>query len=400
MTPAYTHLRTLDGVRGLAILLVMLWHMTVIEQKSDAGQLVFALASFGWAGVDLFFVLSGLLITGILLDSREKQGYFRNFYIRRALRIWPLYYAILIFSFYILPHLPSLPIEKLGNFNRIAGSQGWYWLLLQNYSIAAAGIYRHAVMDVTWSLAIEEQFYLVWPLLVFFVASRRLLTWILVALIAAGAALRAYGALAGWNTIAIYVLTPTHLDGLCVGGLIAIAMRAQLDRRWLAWAARGALLAGGAVVLTLAVVRGPFSADDRYVEIFGFLALAVLFGGFTTSAVLTSGSGSLLDRLLSNVVLRQFGLYSYAMYLIHLPLRAFIRDRVLKPQMFNDFPGGPLVAQLVFYVVAIALTFAVAAASYHMFEKHVLKLKDVLAPSRPRPATPAAAEPAPEPAGG
>ena len=103
--------------------------------------------------------------------------------------------------------------------------------------------------------------------------------------------------------------------------------------------------------------------------------------------------------LFRSVVLRQFGLYSYAMYLIHLPLRAIIRDRVLKPQMFDDFPGGPLVAQLVFYVVAIALTFAVAAASYHLFEKHVLKLKDLLAPGRPRPAPTAAAEPAPEPAG-
>jgi peptidoglycan/LPS O-acetylase OafA/YrhL len=254
-------------------------------------------------------------------------------------------------------------------------------------------------MDVTWSLSIEEQFYLVWPLLVFFVASRKLLTWVLVGLITAGAALRAYGALAGWNTIAIYVLTPTHLDGLCVGGLIAIALRAEFDRRWLAWAARAALIVGGAVVLTLAIVRGPFSADDRYVEIFGFLALAVLFGGFTLSAVLTSGSGSLLDKALSNVVMRQFGLYSYAMYLIHLPLRAVIRDRVLKPQMFDDFPGGPIVAQLVFYVVAIALTFVVAAASYHLFEKHVLRLKDVLAPSRTRAAPPAAAEPAPEPAG-
>jgi peptidoglycan/LPS O-acetylase OafA/YrhL len=345
-------------------------------------------------------VLSGFLITGILLDSREKQGYFRNFYIRRALRIWPLYYAILIFSFYILPHLPSLPVEKLGNFNRIEGSQGWYWLLLQNYSIAAAGIYRHAVMDVTWSLAIEEQFYLVWPLLVFFVTSRKALTWILIALIAGCAALRAYGALAGWNTIGIYVLTPTHLDGLCIGGLLAIAIRANLDRRWLVWASRIALAAGGAVVLTLMVTRGWFSPDDRYVEIFGFLALAVLYGGFTTSAVLTAGSGSLLDKVLSNVVLRQFGLYSYAMYLIHLPLRAIIRDKLFKPQMFDAFPGGPIVAQLVFYVVAIAVTFAVAAASYHLFEKHVLKLKDVLAPSRPRAAPAPAAEPAPEPAGG
>ena len=147
----------LDGIRGIAILLVL-----VHNTNPSASLHIAAISTYGWMGVDLFFALSGFLITGILLDTKQSDGYFRNFYARRCLRIWPLYYSLLIFMFVIVPH--ARPAEAHAIFERSA--PWWaYPFFLQNFLVAipqqAAG-----ALGVTWSLAIEEQFYLVWPLFV------------------------------------------------------------------------------------------------------------------------------------------------------------------------------------------------------------------------------------------
>src|SRR5580704_8273950 len=152
----------LDAVRGIAVLLVLLHNTDVYPALH-----LHLISANGWMGVDLFFVLSGLLITGILLDTKESDGYFKNFYARRCLRIWPLYYSVLILMFVIVPHLR--PQDAHAIFQR--SSPWWaYPFFLQNFFVAipaqAAG-----PLGVTWSLAIEEQFYLVWPLFIRFCPS-------------------------------------------------------------------------------------------------------------------------------------------------------------------------------------------------------------------------------------
>jgi peptidoglycan/LPS O-acetylase OafA/YrhL len=158
----------LDGVRGLAALLVMIFHFGRAEVPGRGAAAVGFFAQFGWGGVDLFFVLSGFLICGILLDTRDRPGFLRTFYTRRALRIFPLYFAFLAaYIFVIAPRLPGA--------SDIEVRQRWLWLYVSNFDVAAHGWYSgggsHA--NHLWSLAIEEQFYLLAPFAVLALSRRR-----------------------------------------------------------------------------------------------------------------------------------------------------------------------------------------------------------------------------------
>lgn len=368
------HIPGLDGVRGVAALLVMLMHMTVMTPASPIQEGIFSIMSGGWIGVDLFFVLSGTLITGILLDSKSEDGYFWKFYSSRVLRIFPLYYAILVFSFYLLPLFAH---PKVDHFSRVYGDEIWYWLFVSNFKMAMAGGPRHGIMDVTWSLAIEEQFYIVWPLLVY-TLTRRALARACIAMIAASFALRVAMQLFDYTPWTIYVLTPTRLDGLCAGALVAIGLRSlnasQLDRM-----ATGALAAGGIATGVVAFVSRGLPWDGAPVQSVGFAALAALFAGLVLKTALHNKQGGLIDRAMRFRFLMTLGFYSYAIYLFHLPLRAVLRDELLKPAAFSSFPGGALAAQLVFYAAGISLAVAAASLSYHLWEKHFLRLKSRLA---------------------
>ena len=164
------HMAPLDGLRGLAILMVMAFHFAWVQPpRSLPAKLFVFVGSFGWAGVDLFFVLSGFLITGILLDSKSEPYYFRNFYARRILRIFPLYYSVLLVTLVVLPHFVSYDTPEL---TALLRSQAWLWLYSANVSVAVE--HGHWLwnadwlrLGMLWSLAVEEHFYLVWPLLVF-----------------------------------------------------------------------------------------------------------------------------------------------------------------------------------------------------------------------------------------
>lgn len=378
-----SHLRSLDGVRGIAIFLVLIVHLGVMIPLTPLEHTVFAGISAGWIGVDLFFVLSGMLITGILLDGKGGERYFRNFYVRRVLRIFPLYYALLIFSFYILPMFPH---PKLANFSRVTGDELWYWLFLSNFKMAMAGGPRHGVMDVTWSLCIEEQFYLVWPLLVH-VLSRRRLALACGTLFAGSATLRILLLAFDVAPFTLYVLTPTRLDGLCAGALVAITLRSPtLERRDVERIAATALAIGGLATAGITVWSGGLPWDGALVQTVGFSAIAVMFAGLVLKTALHGGSRSSLDRIMRLPFLTTLGVLSYSLYLLHLPLRAVLRDTIMRPARFPDWWGGTLTAQFVFYVAGFAVAFAFAWLSYHLFEKHFLLLKDVLAPrDQPRP---------------
>jgi peptidoglycan/LPS O-acetylase OafA/YrhL len=175
----------LDGLRGLAVALVMLAHVTLFgAPRTRLDALLSAPFALGWCGVDLFFVLSGFLITRILLATRDSSSYYRSFWARRALRIVPLYWLLLAFFLLIVPRVSALaPLGRLW----LSGTQPaglWYWLFLSNWKIAISGWDAQA-LSIVWSLAIEEQFYLFWPFVVRRLDEQRLLVVCLV--IAAGA---------------------------------------------------------------------------------------------------------------------------------------------------------------------------------------------------------------------
>jgi peptidoglycan/LPS O-acetylase OafA/YrhL len=379
LPPPGEHIPALDGVRGLAILLVALFHQTVI----GSGNTVLAvdrwfakIVGVGWCGVDLFFVLSGFLITGILLDARERPHYFRNFYLRRTVRIFPLYYAVVFLSLVVIPNLPEgvVPASKLASFGRVEGDDLWYWLYLSNYAIARAGMWRHGILDISWSLAIEEQFYLLWPALVLWLG-RRGIARLCVFLLVGALGLRFAMFLADVHFIAIYVLTPTRIDTLAAGALVAVLVRGPAGLLGLVPPARRILAASLLLLLPAFVWRGGLDPSvDPWVYTLGFSLLTALFAALLVLA-LAARPGSALFTFFTHPFMRMLGKYSYAIYLFHLPLRALLRDTVYGPERFPVLFGSKIPGQLLFYAVATLLTLAVAMASWHLFEKHFLKLK-------------------------
>ncbi len=375
---AAVHVPALDGLRGLAILLVLVYHQTLVNPATAVNAFdswFFGAASSGWCGVDLFFVLSGYLITGILHDSKHATHYFRNFYVRRTVRIFPLYYGVVFLALVVLPNLPEgvVPASKLANFGRVEGDEIWYWLYLSNFSIANAGAWRHGILDISWSLAIEEQFYLVWPTVVLLL-SRRALMRLCAALVVFALALRVGMSLAGVSWIAIYVLTPARIDLLAIGAFIALAARDPAGIAPLVRPARRVAVAAAVPLALWFFAHGELRVKDPLVHTLGFTLLGLLFGGLLV-ATLASPPGRAAHRLFTARGMRAFGKYSYALYLFHVPLRALLRDTVFGRAQFPSFLGSELFGQLLFYGAATALTFAMALASWNLYEKQFLKLK-------------------------
>jgi peptidoglycan/LPS O-acetylase OafA/YrhL len=354
---------------------VLIYHQTVMTGSSPLDEAFLTVTGFGWCGVDLFFVLSGFLITGILFDSKESSSYYRSFYGRRVLRIFPLYYAVVFLSLIILPLIPH---QKTANFGRIEGDEPWYWLHLSNFAIARAGQWRHGILDVAWSLAIEEQFYLLWPLIVF-LCSRAVLLRICAVLIATALLLRIWLLSCGVAPIAIYTVTPARMDSLAMGAWVALMARQPGGLSDLAKLARYMLPAAGAVVLAL-LLSGHTDSFDPLVQVAGYSSLGLLASAVLVTAISSSKGG--VARFLAHPLLRSFGKYSYAMYLFHLPLRALIRDTVYGPEQFPTLEGSAIPGQLLFYLAATTLTYAIAWLSWNCFEVHFLRLKRLCPTSR------------------
>jgi len=414
-TGAEEHIPALDGLRGLAILLVMIFHQTVLLPRCEFDRIWQQVVSYGWSGVDLFFVLSGFLITGILVRMKSRERYFRNFYARRTLRIFPLYYAVVFFCLVIIPHLgswlgtvpavarvvdPAMIQNKLDLFGRVEGQEFWYWLYLSNIPIAIRG-FQHSILDISWSLAIEEQFYLLWPTAVFFL-NRRNLMRLCFAMIGFAIAVRCAMIFAfdsAWY--ATYVSTPCRWDSLAVGALLSLWISRPGGIGAATGAARRGLVVFGSITIIAIIIDQVRNVQTSVglegaslgvaMRSFGFTSLAFCFAALLVFA-LTAPRNSVLGRVFQNRAMRVLGTYSYALYLFHLPVRALIRDLVFKPAQFPLVGGSAVPAQLAFHAVSILATLALALVSWHLLEKPFLNLKRffpsapaVSMPTNPRP---------------
>jgi len=370
------HYAQLDGLRGLAILPVLAYHFCLqypafLNPGSPhaAGPLL-KLAHAGWMGVDLFFVLSGFLITGILVETRANQHYFRNFLARRFLRIWPLYYLTLVVFMLVLPRvLASPPVELI----RMQDHQAWFWLYGANWLMVREGTFGPISGGYYWSLAVEEQFYLVWPLVVYKLSNRALLRTSLT-LLAVSLISRVVLGYFGVSTTSLYTMTFTHWDGLAVGSALAICLRSpeltSQVRRIAPWAAGVALL--GIVWVRLA--DGDFFFWDHGMALFGYTFIVVVFGALLFYA-LERDSRSSLNRFLATRFMTQSGKLSYALYLVHVPVSSGLAPIVsARLQRFAPFLGSDGMF-LSFALGAFTLSWLAAFASWHLFEKHVLALK-------------------------
>jgi peptidoglycan/LPS O-acetylase OafA/YrhL len=367
------HIPALDGLRGAAILLVMLLHFGGSE--TDPGLARTALPALGRAylwvadngacGVDLFFVLSGFLITGILFDARQSPHYFRNFYARRALRIFPLYYGVLLAL--LLPrHLlgAAEPADEWG-----------LWLYCTNFVMAVRdqAVFNTEWLHLShfWSLAVEEHFYFVWPVIVF-ACSRRTSMRICVACGVAALALRAGLLGLGASGSASYLLTPCRMDALTLGAFLALAARGADGPRSLVRWGWGLLVLSGAVAGTAAVLRQP-AQTAVYAPALKYSIYALFFGGVLALTVSAARTG-VVGRFWSSPVLTFFGKYSYGLYVFHYALRPLC-GRLFPADELSALLGSRLLGVMVHAALAVALSMAVAWLSWHLFEKHFLKLK-------------------------
>jgi peptidoglycan/LPS O-acetylase OafA/YrhL len=363
------HVPALDGVRGLAILWVVL-HNTLGDMFAPtAGALhdLAFLARPGWIGVQLFFALSGFLITAGLLDTRGASNYFRGFYVRRALRILPLYYAVLLLLLVFFPRL-VLPASQL---QTSVGHQASLWFFAINWTHAPVYGFIHF-----WSLAVEEQFYLLWPLLVYRLEPRRLLPVCL--WIAFGAFVcRCVMVARGVDPWTVYTATTSRMDALALGAAGACILRmpsllAGIDRH---------LRGIGAVFLVLFLLGIPLTHSYDYdgiaCETFGYTLLAACSAVLVTAAAMADDRRSWPMAVLSWAPLRSCGKYSYGIYVFHELLHILVSNPWLVAH-FGRKPPPDLV--LAMSSATFIVSFVLAFASYHAFEKHFLGLKRLVRP--------------------
>lgn len=359
------HIPALDGLRGLAVVLVILYHCSY-HNITDSPLLAGLVRVFraGWCGVDLFFVLSGFLITGILIDSKNREHYFRSFYLRRTLRIFPLYYLVLACFFVLAPALNLVQHESL------TVSSWWFLWYGQNFLFARHGfeVLSNAVpLHHFWSLAIEEHFYLVWPAVIFWVPNR----WHLVT--AGGLAL---GVLACRFAFSVpeggvlpcpnYVLTPCRVDGMLLGAMSAMLVRGHwpVGRLMISCGVVGLLALGG--LGGIAMHTGGFRFQANPMDTWGFSGLALLFASLILAIGVVNPASPFL-RPLSRGVLCFFGKYSYALYVFH-PMV----DHALKGVLPPPTTAG---AWLMHVAALFLLSIGSALVSWHLLEKHFLRWK-------------------------
>jgi len=364
-------LPTLDGLRAIAILLVVPHNLNLIA-TFDGTQFVVAALHRGWIGVQLFFVLSGFLITGILLDARDAPDYYRSFFVRRALRIFPLYYATLLVLFVLLPALGLVPTS----FKRDAMVELSYWAYFSNWY----GPFHQGEESVShfWSLALEEQFYFLWP----FVIHRRSAGWVMrlcLAIAAASLLLRVVMLLAGTPAQAIYQFLVTRMDALALGGAAAAAFRVPSAASWTLDHRRFLL---GASLLSLvagAVLSRGYNLTHPVTLSLGFTFLAVGFAQLVAAGVAADLLGAAgWPAALRWSFLRRVAKYSYAMYVLSVPLHFLVGKPVLSA--LGLAAGNSILVDLAYIIVGTALSFLAAAASFHLLEVHFLNLKDRFAP--------------------
>lgn len=363
----------LDGIRGIAVLMVIEVHHSFLGSSLNLVGLseLQPVAVLGWSGVDLFFVLSGFLLGGILMDRKGSPNYFKAFYVRRVCRTFPIYFLVVV---PLLLLAPSAPVTDESS--RFGGSLPWwtYVTYTQNFAMAEADRLGSLWLATTWSLAVEEQFYLVLPLLLW-VVPRPKLPHLLIGLIAltalARVALFAGGAPAGYE---FAVLLPWRGEGLMLGALGAWAVRNDRCLRLIhqgrsaLYALLVALTASAALLVTVGPYGGTTSPADLFPLTYGFTLLAVLFTCAVLIAV-TERRGP-VSGVARNPLLRKLGIIGYGTYLFQLPVQGGV-SWVMVGGAFEHLESSvPL--RLTVEVVSLAMTLFLATLSWLWFEKRIV----------------------------
>jgi peptidoglycan/LPS O-acetylase OafA/YrhL len=381
------HLPALDGIRGLAILMVLVFHFVGSTLPTNwVESAIIWVGNHGAMGVNLFFVLSGFLITGILYDAHNGPSYFRNFYMRRVLRIFPLYYGVLALVFFVAPLVPLLRGPTL---DYLLDRQAWAWLYAVNIYIAKTGDWSFSYLEHFWSLAVEEHFYLFWPLVVLLLARRpRALIAASLAIALCAVVARFIAFLMGLSWWTIVVLTPFNLDGLAMGAALAVALRQpkafEQLARVLPWAA---VMVVALLALTY-VWKGPLSSQGIApvlpirTALFNMLFLCLLFWA------LIAPGGSVTARFFCSRTMVFLGTYSYGLYVYHHFISYYLYTNRTELEL-THWLGSHGAAVALQATLGAAASLALAYLSYELFEKRFLRLKQLFTATKPTPELPA-----------
>jgi peptidoglycan/LPS O-acetylase OafA/YrhL len=347
----------LDGIRGLAILLVVVYH--------NFGFINYFF--FGWLGVDLFFVLSGFLITDILLKTVGKKKYLSNFYLRRILRIFPLYYLCLVIFLLVLPKL-----DLHLNLSYYVKNQVWLWTYLQNWLYIFRDPNQTNTLNHLWSLAVEEQFYLVWPLIILVIRKPGFLLLFICLVLMAVVGLRLWIWTNHIADLAYFNLyTFSRIDGICIGCIVALLQRVNKG-----FLNRYTYL----IVIFFAILNFIFFFINReydftfpYLALIGYTTFAMIFGLLVNEAV--TGSAKMIGLIFNNRILKFFGKISYGFYIFHWPVYLMVKPALTSwAETFTMSPFTPILVA----VIATLLAVMISVISYRYFETYFLKMKPKL----------------------
>jgi peptidoglycan/LPS O-acetylase OafA/YrhL len=371
---AHGHIRALDGLRGVAILMVLVIHFypkwLIADAYPTLTPIVGRIVAPGGYGVELFFVLSGFLITGILLDTKDTPGFLVKFYARRTLRIFPLYYAALAVLLFLLPLFVTFDAGA----QAIVAHQAWLWTYIANWPTTWVWDDSQIfLLGHFWSLCVEEQFYLVWPAVVSTFSPRNVLR-VTLALVGVGMACRGINIAFGESTPVLFRWVTLHrIDGLAIGAMLATVLRDPgLTARLPSGRAYKQLLLVSALT-SLGYVMLPRRIHHPIFDVFG-ATIIVTFFGLILLGTLRLRPGDMFHRPLVSATLVTFGKYSYGLYVIHGILRPAF-EKIFDLRGLPTSHGLPLLWMCSYYLLATASSLGLAWLSFHCFEKWFLRLK-------------------------
>jgi peptidoglycan/LPS O-acetylase OafA/YrhL len=346
----------LDGLRGLAILMVVIMHNFRFMNYFF----------FGWLGVDLFFVISGFLITDILLNTAGKPHYLRNFYMRRVIRIFPVFYVAMAVCLFVIP-----VFFKELNITYYRENQVYLWTYLQNWLFIFRPPYGDPILLHSWSLAVEEQFYIFWPLIILLVKDPKRLLVISCFLLLAVAITRYLIWINQIESLSYSSLyTFTRIDGICIGAMIALLFR--ISPSWLKKNTTWIVLLMAAINLGFYLINNSQSFSLPYRAFVGYTTFAVLFGVLLYETVMNKSP--IIRFLFDNSFMRFFGKISYGFYVYHWPITLIMLPAIMSWMKEHFKWGGDLYLYLGSTIVTL-VAISVSYISYRFFEKPLLQLK-------------------------
>jgi peptidoglycan/LPS O-acetylase OafA/YrhL len=366
------HIPIIDGMRAYAVLMVCQLHFFLIDESSlykfnkFIGVILFKFSDFGHRGVDFFFIVSGFLITGILLDSKNSDKYFSAFYGRRFLRIFPLYYFVLGVSFLIVPHL--IKVDSAAN--AVIKNQAWLWTYTSNFSRVVG--FKAWDSGLTfpwfghfWTLCVEEHFYIFWPLLVYYAGRKWLprFMWIIVALSSSAVLFDFFTG----NSIPIFQWATIPYAGvLSVGGLIAWYKKNPEKYEQLIYLSRRYILPATAILILIIFIPRQY----RVYDILSFFSSIIFFSLLLVVAI---NKNKITDALFNHKVLYFIGKISYGIYVYHELLKPFFIVYVYK-NLQKVMPDG-IILLFTFTIISTAISIFIAWVSWIALESPILKLK-------------------------